>query len=89
MGLVGSENRSTRRPEKSLNVYLEEMALQHHRLALKEGQIDVDHWRAHSVGYCLCPYTHISFFTFCGHDGIAVIHFKSCISVFGFLHLLC
>ncbi|KAK9913000.1 hypothetical protein M0R45_036827 [Rubus argutus] len=54
MSLVGSENRSSSCPEKSLNVSLEEMALHNHGLALKEGRIDVDHWRAHSVGVDQC-----------------------------------
>ncbi|XP_040369046.1 F-box/WD-40 repeat-containing protein At3g52030 isoform X2 [Rosa chinensis] len=54
MGLVGSENRSSGCPEKSLNVYLEEMALRHHRLALQQGRVQVDHWRAHSVGVDQC-----------------------------------
>ncbi|KAL6129703.1 hypothetical protein ACLB2K_073052 [Fragaria x ananassa] len=54
MGLVGAESRSGGCPEKYLNVYLEEMALQHHRVALEQGRVHVDHWRAHSVGVDQC-----------------------------------
>ncbi|XP_034206309.1 F-box/WD-40 repeat-containing protein At3g52030 isoform X3 [Prunus dulcis] len=51
-GLFGSSNWSKECPEKSWNDYLEEMAVERHRLALQEGRIRVDHLRGHSVGYC-------------------------------------
>lgn len=58
-GLLGSSNRSKECPEESWKDYLEEMAVERHRLALQEGRIHVDHLRGHSVGYCLCPYNSI------------------------------
>lgn len=58
-GLLGSSNRSKECPEESWKDYLEEMAVESHRLALQEGRIRVDHLRGHSVGYCLCPYNSI------------------------------
>ncbi|CAB4298613.1 unnamed protein product [Prunus armeniaca] len=49
-GLLGSSNRSKECPEESWKDYLEEMAVERHRLALQEGRIRVDHLRGHSVG---------------------------------------
>ena len=49
MGAVGFSNRSTN-SEKSLKMYLEELARERHQLALQEGVIHVDQWRGHSVG---------------------------------------
>ncbi|EXB95302.1 F-box/WD-40 repeat-containing protein [Morus notabilis] len=50
MGFVGYSESS----EKSLNVYLEEMAMERHRLALREGEIGVDQWKGHSLGVKQC-----------------------------------
>lgn len=84
-GLLGSSNRSKECPEESWKDYLEEMAVERHRLALQEGRIRVDHLRGHSVGYCLCPYNSILplffflyFYSFIvGYDGTVVI-LRSC-----------
>ncbi|KAL6125225.1 hypothetical protein ACLB2K_073284 [Fragaria x ananassa] len=76
MGLVGAESRSGGCPEKSLNVYLEEMALQHHRVALEQGRVHVDHWRAHSVGYCLLS-LHSHFVCFLFISCLAVLSLNS------------
>lgn len=40
--------------EKLLKTYLEELAMEHHRLSLKEGSIDIDQWKGHSVGVDQC-----------------------------------
>ncbi|KAK9283297.1 hypothetical protein L1049_011534 [Liquidambar formosana] len=40
--------------EKSLNIYLEELAMEHHRLSLQEGRLDIDQWKGHSVGVDQC-----------------------------------
>ncbi|KAF3437357.1 hypothetical protein FNV43_RR20110 [Rhamnella rubrinervis] len=53
MGVVGFSNRSTN-SEKSLKMYLEELAMERHQLALQEGVIHVDQWRGHSVGVDQC-----------------------------------
>ncbi|KAF4387425.1 hypothetical protein F8388_011573, partial [Cannabis sativa] len=36
--------------EKPLNVYLEEVAMERHRLALAKGSVVVNQWRGHSIG---------------------------------------
>ncbi|XP_062115554.1 F-box/WD-40 repeat-containing protein At3g52030 [Humulus lupulus] len=40
--------------EKPLNVYLEELAMERHRLALARGSVVVNQWRGHSVGVNRC-----------------------------------
>ncbi|KAG6677001.1 hypothetical protein I3842_14G005400 [Carya illinoinensis] len=40
--------------ERSLKMYLEKLAMKHHRLSLLEGMIDVDHWKGHSAGVDQC-----------------------------------
>ncbi|KAH7527991.1 hypothetical protein FEM48_Zijuj05G0024600 [Ziziphus jujuba var. spinosa] len=49
IGLVGASNRSCN-SEEPLKLYLEEVAMEHHRLALQEGVIHIDQWRGHSAG---------------------------------------
>lgn len=53
MGFVSFSNRSTS-TKHSLNMYLEDIAMERHRLALTEGLVDVDQWRGHSVGVNQC-----------------------------------
>lgn len=55
MRLAGSSNGSSDGPEKPWEVFLEEMAVERHKVALHKGRIRVDHLRGHSVGYCLYP----------------------------------
>ncbi|KAL9421030.1 hypothetical protein AB3S75_038571 [Citrus x aurantiifolia] len=38
----------------SLRLHLEELAMKHHRFALEESRIDIDQWKAHSVGVDQC-----------------------------------
>lgn len=45
MGFVGFSESS----EKSFNVCLEEMAMERHRSALREGEIGVGQWKGHSL----------------------------------------
>ena len=45
MGFVGFSESS----EKSLNVCLEEMAMERHRSALRGGEIGVGQWKGHSL----------------------------------------
>uniref|UniRef100_A0A7N2R2F1 Uncharacterized protein n=1 Tax=Quercus lobata TaxID=97700 RepID=A0A7N2R2F1_QUELO len=40
--------------ETLLKTYLEELAMEHHRFSLKEGLIDIDQWKGHSVGFNQC-----------------------------------
>ncbi|KAB1224961.1 hypothetical protein CJ030_MR1G013983 [Morella rubra] len=40
--------------ERSLNIYLEKLAMDHHRLSLQEGMVDVHQWRGHSAGVDQC-----------------------------------
>ncbi|XP_062174861.1 F-box/WD-40 repeat-containing protein At3g52030 [Alnus glutinosa] len=40
--------------ERSLKRYLEEQAMEHNRLCLQEGQIDINQWKGHSVGVNQC-----------------------------------
>ncbi|KAF8403765.1 hypothetical protein HHK36_011870 [Tetracentron sinense] len=40
--------------ETSLKMYLEELAMEHHRMSLQEGAIDIDQWKGHSVGVDQC-----------------------------------
>ncbi|KAM6595095.1 hypothetical protein CsatA_002798 [Cannabis sativa] len=40
--------------EKPLNVYLEELAMERHRLALAKGSVVVNQWRGHSIGANQC-----------------------------------
>ncbi|KAF4346159.1 hypothetical protein G4B88_023414 [Cannabis sativa] len=40
--------------EKPLNVYLEELAMERHKLALAKGSIVVNQWRGHSIGANQC-----------------------------------
>ncbi|XP_060670845.1 uncharacterized protein LOC112490422 isoform X2 [Ziziphus jujuba] len=49
IGLVGASNRSCN-SEEQLKLYLEDVAMEHHRLALQEGVIHIDQWRGHSAG---------------------------------------
>ncbi|XP_048330281.2 F-box/WD-40 repeat-containing protein At3g52030 isoform X1 [Ziziphus jujuba] len=53
MGFVGVSNRSSN-SEESLKLYLEEIAMKHHRLALQEGVIHIDQWKGHSAGVDQC-----------------------------------
>lgn len=39
---------------KPLKVYLEEKAMEQHRLSLQEGHADIDQWKGHSVGVDQC-----------------------------------
>lgn len=38
------------RSDKSMKMYFEDRAMEHHRVSLKEGRIGIDQWKAHSVG---------------------------------------
>ncbi|XP_050283575.1 F-box/WD-40 repeat-containing protein At3g52030 isoform X2 [Quercus robur] len=40
--------------ETSLKTYLEELAMEHHRVSLQEGLINIDQWKGHSVGFNQC-----------------------------------
>ncbi|CAK7330942.1 unnamed protein product [Dovyalis caffra] len=40
--------------EESLNVYLEELAMGHHRQSLVRGSLHIDQWKGHSVGVDQC-----------------------------------
>ncbi|GLT39739.1 hypothetical protein SLA2020_139150 [Shorea laevis] len=46
-----NDSNSSRR---ELNLSLEELAMMHHSLSLREGRIDIDQWRGHSVGIDQC-----------------------------------
>ncbi|XP_057977508.1 F-box/WD-40 repeat-containing protein At3g52030 [Malania oleifera] len=40
--------------EESFKIYIEELAMQHHKLSLEEGVINVDQWKGHSTGVDQC-----------------------------------
>ncbi|GMH04404.1 hypothetical protein Nepgr_006243 [Nepenthes gracilis] len=40
--------------ERSLNIYLEELAMHHHRFSLHEGSVFVEQWKGHAIGVDKC-----------------------------------
>ncbi|KAJ6984774.1 hypothetical protein NC653_022931 [Populus alba x Populus x berolinensis] len=40
--------------EESLNVYLEELAIEHQRQSLVQGSLHIDQWKGHSLGVDQC-----------------------------------
>lgn len=42
--------------EESLNVYLEELAIEHQRQSLVRGSLHIDQWKGHSLGYTTYPF---------------------------------
>jgi hypothetical protein len=42
--------------EESLNVYLEELAIEHQRQSLVQGSLHIDQWKGHSLGYTTYPF---------------------------------
>ncbi|XP_060670052.1 uncharacterized protein LOC132799214 isoform X4 [Ziziphus jujuba] len=50
LSLIFEPERRSCNSEEPLKLYLEDAAMEHHRLALQEGVIHIDQWRGHSAG---------------------------------------